>query len=92
MKTSISCDRQLASILRRVAGAFGMSLGEFVEHIAFRALCGQEPFADEERRLILKLFRLRGMDLETIAIERRLPGFTTAARVSTGEPLRSDQP
>jgi hypothetical protein len=69
-----------------MARTFGISLGEFLEKIVLRALCGKEPLEAEERRLITELCRFHGVDLKRMARERRLGGCPGAETAKPDEP------
>ncbi|HEV3078073.1 MAG TPA: hypothetical protein VHB47_26910 [Thermoanaerobaculia bacterium] len=86
MSTAVVFDQKLARILRGMAATFGLSFGEFLENMAIRALCGQDPITEDERRLIKELCTLHGVSLEKMARERHLGRCLTSESASTVQP------
>lgn len=64
VQTGVRIEKRLLKVLKGLAEAKDMSLGDLLEGIVLHAFEGKAPFSDETLRLISDLRRIYGLELQ----------------------------
>ena len=73
IQTGVRMEKRLVKLLKALAEALDLSMGDLLEGIVLHALEGKAPFSDDTLRRIALLREVYGLDL-TAADSHRLEG------------------